>query len=102
MLVVQYDNDIIVSSAKVSMFNPINAAWEAQFGAPLGRNNMYKVDLMALRHSIDFTSYTSELPNFTTYNNDYLFKYLMNCEGIIMDGCTLITSNVTINSDSVN
>ena len=93
-VVVQDDSNIIVPSSKTTMFNPINTAWEAQFGAPIGKNNMYRVDLMALRHTIDFSVSGAELPNFVTYINDSLFKYLINCEGIIMDGCTSITSNV--------
>jgi hypothetical protein len=43
---------------------------------------------MALTHEIDFSTSGADLLNLVTYNNDYLFKYLMNCEGIILDGCT--------------
>jgi hypothetical protein len=87
-LIVQQDSDIIVPSSKTSIFNPLNTTWEAQFGSPIGKNNMYKVDLFAISDTVDFSTSGSELPNFVTYNNDYLFKYLINCEGIIIDGCT--------------
>ena len=87
-LVVQDDTTAIVSSSKTTMWNPISAAWTAQFGSAFAKNNMFKIDLMALTHEIDFSSSGSDLPNLVTYNNDYLFKYLVNCEGIILDGCT--------------
>ena len=87
-LVVQSDVDAIVASSKTTMFNPLNATWTAQFGSAFGRNNMYKIDLMAITDVVDFSTSGSDLPNFVTYNNDYLFKYLVNCEGIIIDGCT--------------
>ena len=87
-IVVQEDFDIIVSSAKTTMYNPINNAWTAQFGSAIGKNSLYKIDLMALTHEIDFSVSGADLPNLVTYNNDYLFKYLINCEGIILDGCT--------------
>ena len=87
-LVVQDDTTAIVSSSKTTMWNPISAAWTAQFGSAFAKNNMFKIDLMALTHEIDFSSSGSNLPNLVTYNNDYLFKYLVNCEGVILDGCT--------------
>jgi hypothetical protein len=87
-IVIQEDFDIIVSSAKTTMYNPINNAWIAQFGSAIGKNSLYKIDLMVLTHEIDFSVSGAELPNLVTYNNDYLFKYLINCEGIILDGCT--------------
>ena len=89
-LVIQEDFDIIVSSAKTNMYNPINTAWTAQFGSAIGKNSLYKIDLMAITNEIDFSTQGIDLPNFVTYNNDYLFKYLLNCEGIIMDGCSVI------------
>ena len=90
ILVVQDDTTAIVSSSKTSMFNPINDAWEAQFGSRFAKNNMFKVDLMALTHQIDFSGQGGDLPNFVTYNNDYLFKYLVNCQGIVIDNCTAL------------
>lgn len=87
-IVIQEDSDIIVSSSKATMYNPINTAWTAQFGSPINKNSLYKVDLMALAHEIDFSTQGADLLNLVTYNNDYLFKYLTNCEGIILDGCT--------------
>lgn len=101
-LVIQDDSSIIVSSAKTSMYNPINAAWTAQFGSAIGKNSLYKIDLMALTHGIDFSTSGVDLPNFVTYNNDYLFKYLINCEGLILDGCTSLTTETTISGNSVN
>lgn len=101
-LVIQDDSSIIVSSAKTSMYNPINAAWTAQFGSAIGKNSLYKIDLMALTHEIDFSTSGVDLPNFVTYNNDYLFKYLINCEGLVLDGCTSLTTETTISGNSVN
>jgi hypothetical protein len=100
-IVVQQDSDIIVPASKSSMFNPLNTTWETQFGSPIGKNNMYKVDLMAITDVVDFSASGSELPNFVTYNNDYLFKYLINCEGIIIDGCTSLqnTADAITGSD---
>lgn len=100
-LVVQEDVEAIVQSVKTSMFNPLNTAWEAQFGAPIGKNSMYKVDLMALQHEVDFSTEGANLLNFVTSNNSYLFKYLTNCEGIIMDSCTAIenTANSITGTD---
>lgn len=102
-LVVQDDNQIIVSSGKTTVYNPINAAWNTQFGSDIGKNSLYKIDLMAITQPIDFSGQGANLKNFVTYNNDdYLFKYLINCEGINIDGCTALTSNVTLNGQSVN
>lgn len=93
-VVVQDDSNIIVSSAKTTMFNPLNTTWQSQFGSAFGRNNMYKIDLMAITDEVDFSVSGSELPNFVTYNNDFLFKYLVNCESIVLDGCTALEMNV--------
>lgn len=91
-IVVQDDTSIIVPSSKPTLFNPLNATWESQFGSPIGKNNMYKVDLLAIHDTVDFSSQGADLLNFVTYVNDYLFKYLINCEGIILDGCSVITN----------
>ena len=88
-IVVQEDGSPIVQSTNQQLYTPINTAWTAQFGSSIGKNNLYKVDLLAITHDIDFSTST-QLNNFVTSVNDYLFKYLENCEGIIMDGCTLL------------
>ena len=93
-IVVQQDSDIIVPASKSSMFNPLNTTWETQFGSPIGKNSMYKVDLLAITGTIDFSPYASELPNLLTYINTSLLDYLPNCQGIILDGCTLVPSEV--------
>lgn len=102
MIVVQADTVAIVQSTKTTVYNPINAAWTTQFGSGIGRNNIYKIDLMALTQPIDFSSQGADLLNLQTYNKSYLFKYLPNCRGIILDGCTALTSNTTIDEQSVN
>ena len=101
-LVVQSDMSPIVQSTKTTMYNPINATWTAQFGSPIDRNNIYKIDLVAITNTIDFSSQGADLLNLQTYNNSYLFKYLPNCQGIILDGCTTLTSNTTIDGQNVN
>jgi hypothetical protein len=93
-IVVQQDSDIIVPASKSSMFNPLNTTWETQFGSPIGKNNMYKIDLLAITDTVDFSPYASELPNLLTYINTSLLDYLPNCQGIILDGCTLVPSEV--------
>ena len=93
-LVVQQDSDIIVPASKTSMFNPLNTTWETQFGSHIGKNNMYKIDLLAITGTVDFSPYASELPNLLTYINTSLLDYLPNCQGIILDGCTLVPSEV--------
>jgi hypothetical protein len=69
------------------LYSPINTAWTAQFGSTIGKNSLYKIDLLTITHEIDFSASPS-LGSFVTSVNDYLFKYLVNCEGIIMDGCS--------------
>lgn len=91
-LVIQDDSNIIVPASKTTIFNPLNAAWTTQFGSAIGKNNMYRIDLMALTGTIDFSTQGANLPNLLTYINDSLFKYLPNVTGIILDGCTAITS----------
>lgn len=88
-IVVQEDGSPIVQSTNQQLYTPINTAWTAQFGSSIGKNNLYKVDLLAITHDIDFST-SPQLNNFVTSVNDYLFKYLENCEGIIIDGCTLL------------
>ena len=93
-LVISDDGTPIVSSNQV-MFNAVNDAFTTQTGSSIGRNYFYKVDLMVLTGTIDFTSYAATLPNLVTANGSYLFKYLPNVTGIILDGCTAITNTAT-------
>jgi len=51
------------------MYSALNDAWTTQFGSALGKNNFYKVDLMALNTEVDFSSYASGLASLTTYDN---------------------------------
>ena len=90
-LVVSDDVLSIVQSNQV-MYNPVNDAYTTQFGSPIGRNYIYKMDLYALNGTIDFTNYVSTLPNLVTANGSYLFKYLPNVTGIILDGFTSLTN----------
>lgn len=101
-IVVQNDTSAVVQSTKTTLYNPINTAWTAQFGSAIGKNSIYKVDLMALTQTIDFSSQGTDLLNFQTYNGSYLFKYLPNCQGLILDGCTTLTNTTTIDGQSVN
>ena len=81
----------IVQSNQV-LYNPINDAFTTQFGSSIGRNYIYKIDLYVLNGTIDFTNYVSTLPNLVTANGTYLFKYLPNVTGIILDGFTSLTN----------
>lgn len=91
-LVIGDDNTPIVMSNQSAMYTAINAAWTTQYGSGIGRNNIYKVDLMSLTEDIDFSSAGANLPSLVTADGYWLFKYLPNCQGINMDGCTAITS----------
>lgn len=95
------DSSAIVMSSSL-LYTPINNAWQSQFGSTIGRNNIYKIDLMVLTEEIDFSDIGSELPSMTTTNGSYLFKYLLNCTGIILDGCTQITSFNNSNINQMN
>jgi hypothetical protein len=53
--------------------------------------------------TIDFSSQASELQNLVTVNGSYLFRYLSNITGIILDGCTNITqTNNSIAGENKN
>ena len=53
--------------------------------------------------TIDFSSQASELLNLVTVNGSYLFRYLANITGIILDGCTNITqTNNSIAGENKN
>lgn len=95
------DTDAIVASSQV-IFNTIAASYLAQFGESLNKNFLYKIDLLSLTGTLDFSSSAQILLNFNTYNGDTLFKYMKNVTGINLSGCTNITSTVTINEQSVN
>lgn len=101
-LVVQDDMAGIVASAKPSLYNPLADAWYSQFGTAFSKNNFYKIDLMAITDNVDFSSYSSSVTNFITSVNDSVLNYLINCEGIIIDNCTTLTNNVTVNGETVN
>lgn len=92
---------IVMSSSM--MYNPINTAYTSQHGSAIGRNNIYKIDLMTLTEPIDFSSLGSELSSVVTANGSYLFRYLPNCEGINLDSCSSITNtNSNIAGDDKN
>ena len=87
----------VVMSNQNAMYLTINSAWNTQFGFDIGRNNIYKIDLYVLNGTLDFTPYsdsqqTPYLSNLVTADGGYLFKYLKNITGIILDGCSGITS----------
>ena len=97
-IIVSDDSTAIVMSSQSVMFNVINAAWTAQYGSAIGRNNFFKVDLMSLTGTLDFSTAGSNLSNLLTANGSYLFRYLSNLTGLNLDGCTNITnvnSNIT-------
>jgi len=54
---------------------------------------------MVLTGTIDFTSYAATLPNLVTSNGSYLFKYLPNVTGIILDGCNITNTANNIQGD---
>lgn len=101
-IVIGDDSTPIVMSNQQAMYKSINATWESQFGSPIGRNNMYKVDLMAISGTIDFTKSEEELPNLVTANGSYLFNYLPNCEGIILDNINITNTNDSIIGNDKN
>ena len=97
-IIVSDDSTAIVMSSQSVMFNVINAAWTAQYGSAIGRNNFFKLDLMSLTGTLDFSAAGTNLSNLLTANGSYLFRYLPNITGINLDGCTNITnvnSNIT-------
>lgn len=101
-ILIQDDITAVVQSINTHMFDPINTAWQTQFGSTIGKNSLFKVDLFALTGTIDFSTSGANLQSLQTYNGSYLFKYLPNCQGLILDGCTALTNNITIDGQSVN
>ena len=78
-------------SSQATMYNIINASWTEEFGASIGRNNIYKIDLFIMSGTIDFSTQAQDLPNLITANGTYLLKYLRNITGLVFDGCVGIT-----------
>ena len=81
----------VVMSSQATMYNILNASWTTEFGTPIGRNNLYKIDLFIMSGTIDFSTQAQNLPNLVTANGTYLLKYLRNITGLIFDGCVGIT-----------
>lgn len=90
----------IVMSNQANMYNSINSAWTSQYGSGIGRNSFYKLDLLSITGTIDFSSSGADLQSVVTANGSYLFKYIPNVTELIFDGCTSLTS--TNNSISGN
>jgi hypothetical protein len=90
-LIVADDVLPIIQSNQI-LYGPVNDSFTTQTGHAIGRNYIYKVDLLVLNGTIDFTSYVSQLPNLVTANGSYLFKYIPNVTGIILDGFTSLTN----------
>ena len=55
-ILVQDDITAVVQSINTHMFDPINTAWQTQFGSAIGKNSLFKVDLFALTGTIDFST----------------------------------------------
>lgn len=91
-IIVSDDATAIVMSNQAVLFNAINTAWTTQYGSAIGRNNFFKVDLMSLTGTLDFSTAGANLSNLITANGSYLFKYLTNLTGLNLDGCTNITN----------
>lgn len=91
-VVVTDDIDSIVMSNQSILYNCINEAWTTQYGSAIGRNSFYKVDLLSMTGTIDFSTAGSNLTSLLTANGSYLFKYLPNLTGLNLDGCTVLTS----------
>ena len=75
-LIVVQQESIIVPSTSTAMYGAVDARWAAQFGQASGKNDFYKLDLMAITGTLDFSSYTSSLASLTTYDNENLLKYI--------------------------
>ena len=94
-IIVSDDATPIVMSNQSYLYNALNNAWTIQYGTVLGRNNFYKVDLYSMTGTIDFHTAGANLQSLGTANGAYLFKYMPNITGIILDGCTEITNSFT-------
>ena len=91
-IIVSDDSTAIVMSSQSVMFNVINAAWTTQYGESIGRNNFFKLDLMSMTGTLDFSTAGASISNLLTANGSYLLKYLPNLTGLNLDGCTNITN----------
>lgn len=100
--IVVQEESIVVPSTNTNMYAAIDAAWSNQYGAISGKNNFYKIDLMTLTGTVNFSSAGSNLVNLTTYNNDRLLKYLPNVTGLVFDGCTNLPSQEMIFTNTPN
>lgn len=83
----------IVMSNQSAMYTAINTTWQAQYGSVIGRNNIFKIDLMSITGSLTFNT---DLPSLVTANGSFLFNYLPNCTGINLDGCTITSTHNSI------
>lgn len=92
-IIISDDATPIVMSSQSIMFDTIDNSWTTQYGSAIGRNNIFKLDLMSLTGTLDFSSYGANLANLLTANGSYLFKYLTNITGINLDGCTSIANS---------
>ena len=93
------DASPVIMSNQSILYNIVNSAWTEEFGAPIGRNNFYKIDLFIMSGTIDFSIDSENVTNVTTVDGQYLFKYLPNCTEIILDNCTQLTS---LNNNNIN
>ena len=90
-ILVSDDTLAIVTSSQSAMYDTISAAWTSQFGEAIGKNTLYKVDLLCLNGTLDFSSRAQNLSNLVTANGSYLFKYIPNVTGININGCSQLT-----------
>ena len=92
---VMNDSIPIVNSLNSNLYIPIQNSWATQFGTELTKLDLYRVDLMSLTGTIDFSvrSSDSEFTSIATGKSiDSLLKYLPNVTGLIFDNCTHLTS----------
>lgn len=101
MFVIGNDVDAIVASSWAG-FSAIQATYYAQHGEELQENFLYKIHLLSLEGTLDFSPVSQNLQNFVTYNQDVLFKYIPNITAINLSGCTNITSTANIDSQVLN
>ena len=88
-------------SSQSYLYNALNNSWAEQYGNSLGRNSFFKVDLYSMTGTINFSSAGSNLQSLGTSNGSYLFKYLPNITGIILDGCTALTNSYNLEGTSI-
>ena len=83
------DSRSIVSSIQVPLYNAINNRWIEQYGQAIGKNLIYRTDLLALNGTVTFKStQQNPLTNLVTAStNTTLLKYLPNVTGLVFDDC---------------